>query len=450
MSGKASTSSESSSGTKRKIEDSHQNRGKQLKPSSSHQVHQPSQKKSSGYIIPHIAKTSSSKPALGKSSTTPASVSKASTSKSSPVVTKTLSSHGTAPSTSAFPSTSSIGKKASDVTKKDLPKGTKVGSGKVKMPPPRSSWAPSSQKTGQVFAGTEHAVSKTSQEVPATSKAAAIYDKLTNENKLYCLFLQHNIPLFTVLNLELQEESPKIHVLLDRLQAFLQNVLTRFVKHKVLMASSQECDYKTNDNQREDNDLVIGSKVRELLQSGNFSDGQKRKFFSSVRQYYISVCNYVLSKFPLKDPLLMHARVANLERRQETPFVSVEYFVRRFHFMEDDIDTLELEYASYQSDPSVDKIDASKADLAWMDAHLVQVMMLILSISHSNASDERLFSLVRKNKTEFRASLSTATLSDVLTQKATCQSKGQNCHDMKFSDQLLTKCKGAAMAFCKQ
>eukprot|EP00057_Strongylocentrotus_purpuratus_P005282 XP_003730590.1 PREDICTED: putative protein TPRXL [Strongylocentrotus purpuratus] len=181
VSGKASTSSESSSGTKRKIEDSHQNRGKRLKPSSSHQVHQPSQKKSSGYIIPHIAKTSSSKPALGKSSTTPASVSKASTSKSSPVVTKTLSSHGTAPSTSAFPSTSSIGKKASDVTKKDLPKGTKVGSGKVKMPPPRSSWAPSSQKTGQVFAGTEHAVSKTSQEVPATSKAAAIYDKLTND-----------------------------------------------------------------------------------------------------------------------------------------------------------------------------------------------------------------------------------------------------------------------------
>ena len=174
QSGKASTSSESSSGTKRKIEDSHQNREKQLKLSSSHQVHPPSQKKSSGYIIPRIAKTSSSKPALGKSSTTPASVLKASTSKSSPVVTKTLSSHGTAPSTSAFPSTSSIGKKASDVTKKDLPKGTKLGS---------------SQKTGQVFAGTEHAASKTSQEVPAMSKAAAIYDQLTNdENKLYWNF----------------------------------------------------------------------------------------------------------------------------------------------------------------------------------------------------------------------------------------------------------------------
>ena len=45
-------------------------------------------------------------------------------------------------------------------------------------------------------------------------------------------------------------------------------------------------------------------------------------------------------------------------RRQETPFATVQYFVRRFHFMEDDFDTLELEYASFQSDPAVDKINA--------------------------------------------------------------------------------------------
>lgn len=444
--GKACTTSESSSsGTKRKMEgDSHHSSGKKN------------------------FKTSFTKPASGKSSTTPASVSKSSTGKGAQLVTKILSPCAVASSTSAYASTSSIGKRASvsDVTKKILPKSTKVGSGKEKTqsarkPTPSSSGSLSSKKTGQLFAGTKHAVSHPSQEVTATSKASAIYDKLTNdESKLYCLFLQHNIPLFTRLNVELQEESPKIHVLLDRLQAFLQSVQTRFVKPKVLItcASSQVCDYTNLGNQREDEDLVIGSKVRELLQSGHFSDDQKKEFFSSVRKYYVSVCSYVETKFPMKDPLLMHARVANLKRRQETPFASVVYFIRRFHFMEGDLDTVELEYASYQSDPAVDKIDAEKADLAWVAvsqlkdpssgqlcyAHLAKVMILILSISHSNASDERLFSMVRKNKTDFRSSLSTATLSDILTQKATCQSKGQNCYEMKFSDRLLARCKGAA------
>ena len=101
---------------------------------------------------------------------------------------------------------------------------------------------------------------------------------------------------------------------------------------------------------------------------------------------------------------------------------------------------------------------AEKADLAWVAVsqlkdqssgqfhypHLVKVMMLILSISHSKAADERLFSLVRKNKTEFRSSLSTPTLSDVFTQNVTCQSKGQKCYWGQIQWQTLDQIQGSS------
>jgi hypothetical protein len=51
-------------------------------------------------------------------------------------------------------------------------------------------------------------------------------------------------------------------------------------------------------------------------------------------------------------------------------------------------------------------------------ARLSRVAMLVLVIPHSNAEEERVFSMVRKNKTSFRPSLDPkGTLSSVLTIK---------------------------------
>lgn len=81
--------------------------------------------------------------------------------------------------------------------------------------------------------------------------------------------------------------------------------------------------------------------------------------------------------------------------------------------------------------------------------YLPKIMLVILSIPHSNAEDERIFSLVMKNSTEFRPSLATKTLSDLLTQKVMSLASEHSCYEMTFSDSLLAKYKGAATAFNK-
>ena len=48
---------------------------------------------------------------------------------------------------------------------------------------------------------------------------------------------------------------------------------------------------------------------------------------------------------------------------------------------------------------------------------LFKVVKLVLVLPHSNASEERVFSIVRKNKTKFRASMGFSTLGSILTVK---------------------------------
>ena len=53
-------------------------------------------------------------------------------------------------------------------------------------------------------------------------------------------------------------------------------------------------------------------------------------------------------------------------------------------------------------------------------AHLSKVACLVLLIPHSNAEEERVFSMIKKNKTDFRNRLSlNATVSSILTVKLT-------------------------------
>ena len=77
---------------------------------------------------------------------------------------------------------------------------------------------------------------------------------------------------------------------------------------------------------------------------------------------------------------------------------------------------------------------------------LSSVMLGVLVIFHSNADCERVFSLVTKNKTKYRASLSTEMLSSLVTRKVMMSSKDTVCYIENFSDTLLRKAKSATYA----
>ncbi|PIK39992.1 hypothetical protein BSL78_23160 [Apostichopus japonicus] len=253
-----------------------------------------------------------------------------------------------------------------------------------------------------------------------------------------------------------------VHMIHGKLNGFLKDVMLRFVKPTVIKSSAslKECHYKEKNNQRSDADLILGHEVTDFIRCHEFSESQLEEFYTAVRNYFMSVCSYVIATFPLNDEVLQHAMVADKDKRLEVNFSSVLYFVDRFKFMQDELDDLQVEFAHYQVDDELD-MSESTADYFWAQLpqqkdkatgavkykHLPRVMLMILTIDHSNAQDERIFSVVRKNATEFRPNLSTEVLSKSLTSKLYWQEAGVPCYKRELNRELLQRCKKATMEY---
>ena len=84
----------------------------------------------------------------------------------------------------------------------------------------------------------------------------------------------------------------------------------------------------------------------------------------------------------------------------------------------DDFPFAQLRYKSYKLQSRANESSVVLIEKQGISKKLFQVTKLILVLPHSNAGEERVFSMVRKNKTTFRSSLSMeGTLSSILTVK---------------------------------
>ncbi|GBM87150.1 hypothetical protein AVEN_150835-1 [Araneus ventricosus] len=230
-------------------------------------------------------------------------------------------------------------------------------------------------------------------------------------------------------------------------------LLVRFIKPAAITKSKSllNINFQKAKNQKSDDSLVVGSSARVLLQDSNITLEEKEEFFLSVRKFFVTACKYIIRKFPLQDEFFKHASVANIFKRQTADLQSVKYFTSLFNCCVDS-DQLELEFAFFQADSlSSEILEAERVDVAWHKISqiknsngyakyvaLPKVMMSILSVPHSNAASERIFSMVRKNQTESRSSMNTKTLESLLITKLNMGI----CYDVKLSSDDLKKAKG--------
>ena len=285
--------------------------------------------------------------------------------------------------------------------------------------------------------------------------------------KLICLFLQYTIPLFDHVNIVLQRDEPCVHILHGLLEDQLRNIMVRFVKPAVVSSCPNLTAVKYNDecNHKDNNDIAVGTDVRNLLASDcyNLSTERVSQFYQEVKLYYITACDYMLKKFPYNDPVLVHAQVVDISNRTNQSFADLQYFINRFPCLAQQdctvsLDTIEQEFLMYQVVPLPTAVtSAERIDMAWhligqmRDAatgnakfrNLSSVMKGILTIFHSNADCERIFSLVQKNKTDYRPNMSTRTLGSLLTRKMMQSAQANVCHSMQYSTSLLHRAKSA-------
>ena len=206
----------------------------------------------------------------------------------------------------------------------------------------------------------------------------------------------------------------------------------------------------------ENAELSIGFETRTYIDSNK--KVKLRQFFKDARNFFINATNYIIEKFPFRDDVLKHACVADVNKRQSVKFSSLSFFLNRFPCLLKDgvtADQIEDEFRRYQITELDNAISQKRIDSAWREIGLIKVgevcifknlscvMLGILVMFHSNADCERVFSLVTKNKTQYRASLSTDMLSSLVTHKVVMSARQEVCHSQQFDDGLLRKAKSA-------
>ena len=145
--------------------------------------------------------------------------------------------------------------------------------------------------------------------------------------------------------------------------------------------------------------------------------------------------SYGVEKLPIDDSVSKHSIFADISKRESLSIDDVLSFVEKFHlsFIPETINLLSERFLNYQLLNDHDIPDSvwqnactmdddgnkyHRVDILWgyisqmkdcigklrFDV-LFKIVKLVLVLSHSNASEERVFSIIRKNKTTFRASI---------------------------------------------
>ena len=275
-----------------------------------------------------------------------------------------------------------------------------------------------------------------------------------------------------------------------QMEKFLNKLAVKFTRPEKVMEHKQKFGtLKTLDinleNQKADENLSVGlvtrGQLRKLLNEGDIDICDVDKFYDGVRRFYIAAFTYCTKWLPLDYPLFKNCVFIDFNERNKCSMDNVKGVLSSLGHIHRDVinnptamDTLEEEFLVYQAMSEADipahiwkeskveeKLDNDNAetvtyhrmDMIWGSLqeklpNLSKVALGVLTIPHSNAGEERVFSTIRKNKTDFRSNLDLrSSLSSIMTIKMNKPEDLLTCHRFKPSKNLLSKCKAACREY---
>ncbi|KAK0151138.1 Protein FAM200B [Merluccius polli] len=300
--------------------------------------------------------------------------------------------------------------------------------------------------------------------------------------EVYLLFFQAVFPMFSTLNLLLQRERSSIFQLHGEMTKFIMKLFARFMKPLALQGRKVHDLYKDPLNQLPGDKLHVGFTTRttlnRLLEAGDITPQEVQLFQQAALAFLVRAVEYSISKLPLKEALLKHAKCVDVQQRAECgvedalyfvnrqgfphfpKFQHIEYFVKfnfdhghkqilnqfftygaLFRFQEllpfhgpQEQDKVGEEFLEYQlmdipmpQDPTTFNLEEFWGSMSSTKnkvtgllefGRLSKIAALVLVLPHSNADAKRVFSMVGLNKTKTRNSLALdGTLSSIMTVK---------------------------------
>lgn len=284
--------------------------------------------------------------------------------------------------------------------------------------------------------------------------ASNILQKLNDPvSLLFLQFLDFVLPIFNKLNKEMQAESARIHILYSHICASLKTLFDCFLKRSYLNATNiEDVDFKNPHNFIDINDMYFGAKALDtMLTDSNLSADQLNLFRTRCLQFYIEASEQIIHRFPLKNNPLKELNILDPENVKKGIHPSIIPLCRLFPSIIDakDYQSIDTEWRLLRNTEKIQELQNKPEDF-WanvaqmkcgdgtlMFGKLTSFVFHMLSLPHSSANVERVFSAVNLIKTKNRNRLSTEAIVGLLHTKRYIGDG--NCYDFNIPTTMFTK-----------
>ena len=278
------------------------------------------------------------------------------------------------------------------------------------------------------------------------------------QTKLWLCFLSNVLAVFDKFNVFFQTTSTStIHKLHGESERLLRTVLSFYIKPCVILQNSCDLtavDYADESNVLSEEDIYIGDNTPALLLHLKENEGEVvGQFYQKVIQFYQAFVKKQLKSFEFQSSVLRCLTFLDPDQAQRMPLSTYDQIADSVAISFDKHQT-KLEHRDFATDCSVVPTPGENAVDYWYRIlhfqspmgeqrykNLATLALQLLSIPASNADSERVFSLVRRIKTDFRASLQTETISALIGCHFNKKYMYKCCEQSSFEDSLLAKAK---------
>lgn len=282
--------------------------------------------------------------------------------------------------------------------------------------------------------------------------SSAIFNSLNNPvMKVYLEFLEYVLPIFNDLNLEFQSESPKIHILYERMATTYKTILQCYLKiDYVNNTDVSAIQYRNPEHYKPLENIYCGPKVAIAFEKNVLDNQQKHNVLVKFLDFYIEGAHQIYKRFPFNTPEIKALKYLKfLYPKSIKSIDSIGPAASCFPYLDIDLNMLDREWRLLQNsniDTSLDCIqfwkqncNLKKGDDSPLYPELTKFVSALLVLPHSSACVERIFSTINLNKTKTRNKLSSETLSGILHSKRQINENNHHCFDYNIPDKVLVK-----------
>lgn len=270
--------------------------------------------------------------------------------------------------------------------------------------------------------------------------------------KLYFLFLSYILQIINKINLEMQSEQPRMHIFLPRLK-YLFNTISRNFISKNILDSTPISSINLQNYNLPDKELYCGAEVELYCQ--NISDQTIIKAFKfNVRNFYIKFCESLRSKIDFDNEVLQLLTKFSPEHVLSGTTNSILNLLLNM-FPDSELEKAEIintEYRALSDYEDLKKLKNLNICDFWnevgqikneLGAHIFsnifRIVQGVLSLPHSSANVERIFSFQNIIKTKCRNRLAVSTCDALIQTKDLLKSNNTECFNYKIPSSIFSK-----------